>query len=285
MSERIALVTDSLCDLPQELVNDYKVTVVPITIYFGEESFKDGVDITDAEFYARMRTSDVMPRTSQPAPLDFEIVYKQLLKEYDSIISIHISIKLSGTLQSATLARQSLSEADQARVHIFDTLSGSMGEGLIVHAAGEAIKEGKSTKQVVAAVEYAIENSGIIWIPGSLKYLQKNGRIGGASALLGSILNIKPLIGCRASVYTVDKVRGLKNAVPKFIEHLKKKIDPASLIIANIINNNMDKEANELERAMNANFKVKKMLHSGMGPGIGCHIGPDTFGVSWYLAN
>lgn len=284
MGEKIALVTDSLSDLIPEIVEKYKVTVVPISIHFGSESFKDRVDITDEEFFERLKTSDVMPKTSQPTPNDFEKVYKELLEENDHVISLHISNKLSGTVQSAFMARQDFPEEQQGRIHVIDTLTGAMGEGLIVNAAGESIEKGSMVDEVLARIKRAIDTSGIIWIPGSLKYLQKNGRIGGASALIGSILNIKPLIGCKESVYTVEKIRGLKNAVPKFIDYMKKKISPATKIVACIINNNMPKEAAELERAVKDNFNVTKMFHSGMGAGIGSHIGPDSFGVAWYAA-
>ncbi|HNZ08884.1 MAG TPA: DegV family protein [Bacillota bacterium] len=284
MGEKIALVTDSLSDLIPEIVEKYKVTVVPISIHFGSESFKDRVDITDEEFFERLKTSDVMPKTSQPTPNDFEKVYKELLEENDHVISLHISNKLSGTVQSAFMARQDFPEEQQGRIHVIDTLTGAMGEGLIVNAAGESIEKGSMVDEVLSRIKRAIDTSGIIWIPGSLKYLQKNGRIGGASALIGSILNIKPLIGCKESVYTVEKIRGLKNAVPKFIDYMKKKISPATKIVACIINNNMPKEAAELERAVKDNFNVTKMFHSGMGAGIGSHIGPDSFGVAWYAA-
>ncbi|HNV34848.1 MAG TPA: DegV family protein [Bacillota bacterium] len=284
MGEKIALVTDSLSDLIPEIMEKYKVTVVPINIHFGSESFKDRVDITDEEFFERLRTSETMPKTSQPTPNDFEQVYKELLKEHDHVISLHISNKLSGTVQSAFMARLSFPEKEQGRIHVIDTLTGAMGEGLIVNAAGEAIEKGSLIDEVIARIKRAIDTSGIIWIPGSLKYLQKNGRIGGASALIGSILNIKPLIGCKESVYTVEKIRGLKNAVPKFMDYMMKKISPATKIVACIINNNMPREAAELELAVKENFKVTKLFRSGMGAGIGSHIGPDSFGVAWYAA-
>lgn len=282
MKSSIALVTDSLSDLTPEIISEYDVKIVPIRILFGEEVFKDRVDITDEQFYERLRRSDVMPKTSQPSPAEFEEVYKELLKSHDHVVSIHISIKLSGTLQSATIAREALDESDRGRVHIIDTLSGAMGEGLIVHAAGEAIKKGKSIDEVVAEVRRAIDASGIIWIPGSLKYLHKNGRIGGASALLGGILHIMPLIGCKESVYTIEKIRGLKNAAPKFIDYMRKSIKPTTDLVICIINNNMHKEAKELEEAVLGSFSVKKLFRAGMGAGIGSHIGPDTFGVAWY---
>jgi len=284
MGEKIALVTDSLSDLIPEIMEKYKVTVVPINIHFGSESFRDRVDITDEEFFERLRTSETMPKTSQPTPNDFEQVYKELLKEHDHVISLHISNKLSGTVQSAFMARLSFPEKEQGRIHVIDTLTGAMGEGLIVNAAGEAIEKGSLIDEVIARIKRAIDTSGIIWIPGSLKYLQKNGRIGGASALIGSILNIKPLIGCKESVYTVEKIRGLKNAVPKFMDYMMKKISPATKIVACIINNNMPREAAELELAVKENFKVTKLFRSGMGAGIGSHIGPDSFGVAWYAA-
>lgn len=282
MKSKIALVTDSLSDLIHEIISEYQVTIVPIKILFGDEVFRDRVDITDEEFFDRLRKSDVMPKTSQPSPAEFEEVYKRLLETHEHVVSIHISIKLSGTLQSATIARDSLPQEMKGRVHIIDTLSGAMGEGLIVHAAGEAINGGKTIDEVLAEVRRAIDESGIIWIPGSLKYLHKNGRIGGASAFLGGILHIMPLIGCKESVYTIEKIRGLKNAAPKFVEYMRKVIKPTANLVICIINNNMSVEAEKVEEAVVENFNVKKLFRSGMGAGIGSHIGPDTFGVAWY---
>ncbi|HOA15003.1 MAG TPA: DegV family protein [Bacillota bacterium] len=284
MTKKIALVTDSLSDLTPELIEKYDVNIVPINIHFGEETFKDRIDITDEEFFSRLRKSDIMPKTSQPTPYEFETLFRRLLEKYEHVLSLHISIKLSGTVQSAILARNSFSEADKARIHVIDTLTGAMGEGLIVHAAAEEIEKGSGIEDVLARVKRAIDTSGIIWIPGSLKYLHKNGRIGGASAWIGAILNIKPLIGCKESVYTIEKIRGLKNSVPKFIDYMKSKIDPSTRIFACIINNNMPVQAKELEEAVKANFKIAKLFHAGMGAGIGSHIGPDTFGVAWYAA-
>jgi len=187
----VKIVTDSTADLSAEQVQSSGLTVVPLNVHFGDETYKDGIDLTPSAFFGKLRSTSVLPRTSQPSAGEFLEVYKRLGAGGDQIISLHISGRLSGTIASAEAAR-GMAEAD---VTVVDTLSAAQGLAMIAMVAGRAARAGRSKEDILSLVKTLIKDTYIIFSVDTLEYLQKNGRIGKAQALLGSLLNVKP-VGC-----------------------------------------------------------------------------------------
>src|SRR2546421_10582252 len=186
MKERsVAIVTDSTADLPPALASSRSISVVPLTLHFAGRSLLDGVDITPSEFYRKLPNATTHPTTSQPSPGQFAEMYTSLLADHDSVVSIHISEKLSGTYESA---RQGAEMTDAKRVHVIDSQVVSMSLGLLTLAASELVAQGAGAEAVVAKVNDMREHVQTYFSVATLEFLRRGGRIGRASALLGSVL-------------------------------------------------------------------------------------------------
>jgi DegV family protein with EDD domain len=216
----IHLVTDSTSDIAPSDAQALGVHIVPLVVRFGEEQFRDGVDIDPDQFYAKLQQSDVHPTTSQPSPDAFATLYKTLLANPDDqVVGLHISSKLSGTLQSATLAAK---DFDPARVHLVDTESVSGGLQLLVRAALDDIRAGDTATAVAAKATRRRGNVTILVLLDTLTYLHRGGRIGRAQAFLGSLLNVKPLIAIRdGEVVPVARPRSWSKGVEMIVEGVR----------------------------------------------------------------
>jgi DegV family protein with EDD domain len=216
----IHLVTDSTSDISPSDAQALGVHIVPLVVRFGEEQFRDGVDIDPDQFYAKLQQSDVHPTTSQPSPDAFATLYRTLLANPDDqVVGLHISSKLSGTLQSATLAAK---DFDPARVHLVDTESVSGGLQLLVRAALDDIRAGDTAAAVAAKATRRRSNVTILVLLDTLTYLHRGGRIGRAQAFLGSLLNVKPLIAIRdGEVVPVARPRSWSKGVEMIVEGVR----------------------------------------------------------------
>lgn len=281
---KVRIVTDSTADIPLELREKYGIKMVSLKVLFGEETYLDAVDLTPDQFFSKLKASPVLPKTSQPSPAEFHEVYEALLQEDPEapIISLHIASVLSGTYQSATIAKSMLEEAGE-NVHIIDSQSASSGHGMLVVLAARLAQEGATVDQILAAVEERRKHSEVFFLVDTLEYLQKGGRIGKAAALIGSVLNIKPILSLEpnGTVTSVDKARGTKKAMAKIVELLKASYGDAEvgLIVAKT-----DDEAatQELENRVKAELNVKELHHSSVGAVIGTYTGPGTSAVFLY---
>lgn len=276
---KIRLVTDSTADLPKDALAD--VVRVPLKVHFGEETFLDGVTIEEEEFYARLANTETLPTTSQPSPADFVDTYRKI-KEEDGddvqIISIHLSAALSGTVQSAKLAQDML--ADELDITVIDSKLASYGIGMIVTEVYKAIRAGKNKEECVALAERLISNTGIFFLVDTLEYLQKGGRIGRAAAVVGSLLNIKPILGLTddGEVQAIDKVRGNKKATLRLLEAIKAFASGRHVQLA-ICHAQTREQAESLKQRLMDEFKVEHVTITDIGPVIGTHVGPNTLGV------
>src|SRR5690606_15393842 len=187
----VKVVTDSGADIPKNVREELDIAVVPLTIHFGEEEFKDGVDLDTTEFYRRLHAGG-LPRTTQPSPADFEAVYRRLQDEADAIVSVHLSSELSGTMQSAVLA--STMDGVAVPVHVVDTRSASLGIGLLAIEAARMARAGAAAADIVQRLEELVARQRVLFVVDTLEFLQRNGRIGRAQAFVGGLLNIKPLL-------------------------------------------------------------------------------------------
>ncbi|RJO63293.1 MAG: DegV family protein [Dehalococcoidia bacterium] len=188
----VRIITDRTCDIPPELEKELNIINIPVYLVFGKTSFRDGVDITTDQFYQKLLHEPVYPTTSQPTPKDFADVFNNLSQEADGILAIHISKKLSGTINSAEQAVKMVTT--KGPIEIIDSLSVSLGVGLQVIAAARMAKQGKKLAEISAAVKSMVPNTKVFILFDTLEYLAKGGRIGKAKSLMGAILNVKPTL-------------------------------------------------------------------------------------------
>ncbi|NLZ38141.1 MAG: DegV family protein [Firmicutes bacterium] len=274
----VRIVTDSTADLPAEFVQELDITVVPLKVHFGEEEYLDWIDFDSDSFFAKLQSSPIIPCTSQPSPADFESVYKPLAETGDSIISIHISAQLSGTYQSAVIAKNELADCD---ITVVDSKTGSMAMGIAVIEAARAAKAGKTKEEILAQLNSNIDKVKVFFAVDTLEYLQKNGRIGKAAALLGGLLNVKPLLSVKDGIIVPkEKIRGKEKAKERLIEIVAEEFGEDVKGKAVILHGNEPKEAQKLYEKVKERFAFSEVIISSIGSVIGTHLGPGVLAIA-----
>ena len=280
----IRIVTDSTADLTPELVNRYGIKVVPLEVLADGKAYKDKIDITNDEYYEILRTAKTLPTTSQPSPAVFADTYQALAAEgAEHIISIQISSELSGTYQSSVLAASLV--ADTVTVHNFDSRIATMGLGLIVLSAARMVEEGRSLEEILAQVEYMIQNSDLYFLLDSLDNLHKGGRIGKASHLFGSLLNIKPVLNLSGGVISAyEKVRGNKGnkALERLIAILADKIDPNKKLYCTVGYCDNREIAEYMVEKLKTSVNCDEFIYLQIGSVVATHIGMGAVGLAFY---
>ena len=270
------LVTDSTSDLLPHEAKALGVTVVPLTVRFGDEQLLDGIDIDAATFYERLTSSSVMPTTSQPSPEQFAAVYRELLRDDgDEVVSLHISAKLSGTLQSANLAAQ---EFPAGRVHVVDSMSVSAGIQLLVQLAARKRDGGADAATVVRNLESARTRTRVYVLLDTLTYLQKGGRIGRAQAFLGGVLNVKPLLQIEhGEVEPVARVRSRQQGLARMVELIRGcgPLESVSMMHTTALD-----AATDLRSRLTALLPEMEVPLGQLGPVVGTYGGPGLVGVA-----
>lgn len=272
----LKIVTDSLSDITGDLVQELGVSVVPVYVRFGEQVYRDRVEITTGEFYRRLAREDTLPTTTQPTPHDFAEVYRELAKEVSEILVITLSSKLSGTYQSAVHAKDLAGV--KARIEVIDSGTVIMGLGLIVIAAARAARDGANLDEVMALVRGAMPRSHAIMSFDTLKYLAKGGRIGRAQGLLGSLLKVKPILTVKdGEVAPVTRVRSraagvdyLYNFVAAFPKIEELAVEHATT----------PGEAEALADRLGALHPRERIYMANVSPVIGTYVGPHVLSVS-----
>lgn len=273
----VRVVTDSTCDLPAALVAEHGITVVPLTVVFGEEALLDGVEIDANGFYERLRDFPGVPRTSQPSVQRFVEAYKALASDGHEIVSIHLSSRLSGTLNSASIARDQL--AHEAHIELIDSYQVSMGLGSIVMDAAIAAAAGGTLAEVAYAARRAMDRTRVVACLDTLEYLRRGGRIGRATSMLGSLLSIKPLIQVEnGEIAPFDRVRTRSKALDRLFAVATEDRNVRRMFVG--CGGNDDEARAFMER-------LRPMLphtefHLGqVGPAVGVHGGPNILGVAF----
>ena len=216
--DKIALVTDSTAYIPSELSKAYNITIVPQSLIWGDQTYRDGVDIQPDEFYARLKTTKVMPTTAQVPMLEMQRTFQELVDKDFEVLGIFISAKLSGTLQSAIKAREALGSAGE-KVHILDSNATAMAMGFPVLAAARAAEQGASMNDCIALAEEACRHVGVYFVVETLEFLHRGGRIGGAARFIGSALNLKPILELKdGRIEAHDRVRTKSKALDRVLE-------------------------------------------------------------------
>lgn len=273
----IKIVTDSTADLPADLVQQHGIHVIPLKVLFGDKTYREGIDLGNQEFYRMLAEAKTPPTTSQPSVGEFFDLYSELSKDGHEIISIHLSSKLSGTISSAQSAKEMLPDA---KITIIDSASIAMGLGLMVLTAARAVAEGKTTAEIVAAVEKMIPAMNVVFVVDTLEYLQKGGRIGGAAALVGTLLKVKPILCLKdGRVEPLDKVRSKRKALARLLEVVEERMGPGTPVRMAVLHAEVPDEARELEQEVRARFNCTELYFSEVGPVIGTHAGPGVVGL------
>ena len=283
----IALVTDSTCDLPAEILEKYQIEIIPLTVHFEEDTYYDKFELNSQEFYSMMESAAELPTTSQPSVGFFMDKYKKLAQKYDQILSIHLSSALSGTCESARLAA---AQIEDVKVEIIDSKSTSTGLGFMVLLAAEMIKAGKDLEEIKKILLKEREELTIYFTVNELTYLEKGGRIGKAQAFLGSIFNFNPILELSAKTGEItpkEKVRGYKKTNKKMIDLALEAVSGRDrLNFAYIYGKNSD-NYQQLKNLFESELKAQndfeyQLFENEIGTVLSSHTGPLVYGIVIY---
>ncbi|HLJ85093.1 MAG TPA: DegV family protein [Candidatus Eremiobacteraceae bacterium] len=278
MSGRFAIVTDSTADMGP-LAAEAGVSVVPLTIRFGNEEFRDGIDLTSEQFYAMLATSPQPPITAQPTPAAFEAEYRRILNEgaAEHVLSLHVSSALSGTFNSASLAA---SAVDPARISVVDTRSVSAGIAMLAIEARARFESGASPAEVLEALQADIPRVELFATIPNLTYLARGGRIGGLRGLLGNVLKIVPILKVEdGAVAEQAKVRTFTRAVDQLVETAIAHIPVKGSARVAILHSVAPDLAKSVGERMRAAVAPSSLITCEIGPTVGTHAGPGAVGV------
>ena len=273
----IKVVTDSTSDLPADVAESLGIEVVPLNVHFGSDVYKDRVNLMPDAFYDKLINGDVLPTTSQPSVGEFIDVYERLGSDADGIVSVHISEKLSGTMNSARLASQQ-ANAD-CPIEVVDTFQVSMGVGICAMEAAEVANSGGDMNQVILAARNAVTRSQCFFMLETLEFLQKGGRIGKAQALIGNLLKIRPMLMLReGEVHPLGRERTRRKGIAKLVDTVEELAPISGLAV--MYSTGPDEAQTLAQNVSKFMIEGREPIMLQIGPVIGTYAGPDTLGIA-----
>jgi DegV family protein with EDD domain len=273
----IKVLVDSGSSITPQMAQALGLHLIPVKITFGEETFLDGVTVDSAGFYQRLLQSSVPPITSQPSAGEFLSRFQELTADGSQVLCVLMSHQMSGTLSSAEAARDML---PGQRVHIFNSLSISIGQGLMAAAAAQMAQAGQPIEAILARLERMRAQMRIFFVVDTLEYLQRGGRIGGAAALVGTLLKVKPLLTItNGRIEPSEKVRTKAKAIERMLALLEEQIGRDTPVWAGLAHGNCPDECARLEEMVRARFNCGQILIADAGPTISTHTGPGVLGL------
>ncbi len=273
-----ALVTDSASDIPEELVEKYKINVIPIYIHYNGREYRDGIDISSNEIYSLQKKEKVIFTSSSPSPRDFLMIYKKLLGEYRKIFSIHISSKLSAVIKSANIARELLKA--EKRIEIFDSLSGAMGTGFMVIIAARAIAKKYTGEKIMRILHFLRGNIKLYGTIDTLKYLRRSGRVPAAASLISGIFKIKPLLGIKNGTVGMIGVAVTRyGSIIEITRRVLRDFKKEKWVIVSIIHTLSFKESKRIMTKLQSSLNCVDTMITECTPVIGAHTGPGLIGI------
>jgi DegV family protein with EDD domain len=276
----VVVVTDSSAYIPPDVSKGLNIEVIPLWLIWGEECFRDGVDIFPSNFYKRLEKSNTLPTSSQPSAKEFELLFQELAMRTDAIVNVLVSSKISGTIASAQAAIPMIPDA---QIGIVDSLSSSMGLGFVVLAAARAAAAGKSFVDVVKAAEVMREKVHLLFVVDTLEYLHRGGRISGGKRLLGTILNIKPILHFEeGEIRPFSQARTKKKAINMMLEIAEDRLEGRPMAEAVIVEINTPEEAEAVELQIRSRFGTSLVHRTEVSPVVGTHVGPGAVGIAFY---
>jgi DegV family protein with EDD domain len=273
----IRIVTDSSADLPLELARRSNITVVPCYVMLGDRSHRDGLDITPDEFYRHLLSNPRLPTTAQPTVADFQAVYAGLLGQGHQVLSIHVSQKLSGTLNSAEQARSLLGNNAAVSIEIVDSRLASISLGLVALAAAQTAQAAGSLQDLASRVRQDLPLTHGLFMLDTLEYLQKGGRIGKAQAFLGAVLGVKPILQLKdGEVHPVERLRNRERAVGRLIG-MARELAPVRRLA--VVHSTAPDQAGALRRQLADLLPFDEIVSTRFGPTLGTYVGPGALGI------
>ncbi len=281
MSKKVAIVTDSTAYIPDDLTQKHNITVLPLEVIWGDETFKDGIDILPSEFYTRLQTAKIMPSTSQVTIPYMQAAFEKLIAEDYDVLGIFISEKLSGTINSAVQGKANM-KSGQELVHIFNSQNTGMALGFQALTVARAAQDGANIEDCIALAEKARANTGLYFAVDTLEFLHRGGRIGGAKRLLGTAMKVKPVLSVQDGVVaSIESVRTKRKAHARVLEIIAEEIGDRTPISIATLQANALEDANALIELAQERLDIKEVIHSQVSPVIGTHVGPGTVGLAY----
>lgn len=278
---KVAILTDSTVSIPEPLLEQYHIQSVPLTLIWGEATYRDGIDMQPDEFYQRLSASKVVPTTSQVTVQAMQKAFEDLLEQGMDVLGIFISSKLSGTIDSALQARQGLAKGAE-QVSIVDSLATIMAMGWPVLTAARAAEAGENLEACTKVAEQARDQTGVLFVVETLEFLRRGGRIGGAQAMLGTALNIKPLLELQdGRIESVEKIRTKGKAMERMLDMAAEKMGGRTPVRLAAAHANCPEDADLILRKGSERFHPVETVISPLSPVIGAHAGPGTVALSY----
>lgn len=272
----VRIVTDSLADIPPALAQELEITQVPCIVRFGDQEFRDRVDLTSAEFYKRLVASNALPTTSQPATGVFQEIYTGIARETNAILAIHTVASLSGIFNASRIAAESI---PNVKIELIDSKQTTMALGWLVILAARAAREGHSLPEIKALVEDAIPRVHVIGALDTLEYAQRGGRLGKGQALVGTLLHVKPLISIvNGEVVPVENTRSQKRALERLVEIV---LGSGPIQEIAVIHAAGEELAQKVKQMLAVTLREDQIVMTETGPVLGTHVGPNTVGIAW----
>jgi DegV family protein with EDD domain len=277
------IVTDTTCDLPPEMVKEYDITIVPINIQFGTESYQEGVDLDWDLFYRKIEETGLLPTTSQPSIGSFAEIYRRLAREEgaEAIISTHVTSKLSGTYQSAVQAAEEVK--DQVKVYPHDSLAGSAALGLACVEASRMARDSKTPEEIIARLDEIRSRINVILVLENLEYPRKSGRVGGLKAALGSVLKMKPIVGLEDGLLdTVESVRTRTKSLDRLLDIAEERVGTTAPINMGVVHARAPEAGQEILSRARERFNCQDSYLYELCASLVVHFGPGTIGLCFY---
>lgn len=279
-SNKILVVTDSSSSLPNDLIEELDIRVIPLWLVWDEKCFQDGVDIDPPTFYKRLRTSESLPSSTQPSAMEFKEFFQKLAGECGGIVNVLASSNISGTVESAEAAKEFV---PGLQVRVVDSLFSAMGEGLVAVAAARAAAAGKPIDEVVAVAERTRDHTHLLFVVDTLEYLHKGGRIGGAKRLLGTALNIKPILHFEdGTIQPLSQTRTKAKGIEEMLDIVAERLGSDKMAEAGVVHVDCLEEGRKLVDRVKERFDPPLIHLSDVSPVVGTHVGPGALGLAFY---
>lgn len=279
---RIAVLTDSTAYIPESLRKEHNIYMIPLNVIFNDVSYREEIDLSNEEFYRKVKEEEHLPTTSQPSVGDISKKLQEIAKDYDAVISIHISKKLSGTFNSIQSAAQIV---EGLEIYPYDTELSAMPQGFFALEAAALIRQNMSPNEIIAHLDQMKEKIRAYFMVDDLSHLQRGGRIGNTQALFGSLLKIKPILHLKDGVIEpYEKIRTRKKAINRIMSMLLEDAEKGIVKKVVFIHGNNEQSAFELRDLFSEQYPSIETIISYFGPILGTHVGENSIGVSWHTS-
>lgn len=277
----LKIVADSTCNLPPDVIDRYDIRVAPVSIQFRDETYEEGMDIDRATFYRKIEEMGIIPTTSQPTPAWFARYYDELASQGHEILTITVTSKHSGTYDSAVLAKEMV---PQAQVHVFDSLSISLGTGWMILEAAQMAKSGKDLTQILDRLAAIRERMSLKLTPSTLKYLQMSGRVGRLQGVLASMLKVLPIISVDEGVLEArERIRTRGKALARLIELTEEAVGTDAPVNLAVVHANAPQEGRDFLEQVQSRLNVNEMMFDDLVASLAVHGGPGIIGLIAYM--